>query len=60
MTKQKTIEVNAKVKMFKLDPSFFMYAIILSSKLKEFNNDFTSFAMATLVMLLPQKTLIVT
>jgi len=60
MTKQKTIKVNAKVKMFKLDPSSLTYAIILSNKLKESNSDFTWFAMSTLVMLLPQKTLIVT
>ncbi len=38
---QKTIEVNAKIKMFKLDPSSLTYAITLSSKPKESNKDFT-------------------
>ncbi len=55
MTKQETIKVNAEVKVFKLDLSSLTYAIILSNKPKESNNDFTWFAMATLVMLLPQK-----
>ncbi len=49
--KQETIKVNAKVKVFKLDPSSLTYVITLSSKRKESNKDFTWFAIVTPIVL---------
>ncbi len=54
-TKQETIKVNAKVKMFKLDLSFCTCAIILSSKPKESSNDCIWFVMATPIMFCTSK-----
>ncbi len=58
--KQKTTKVYAEVKMFKLNPSCLMYAIILSNKPKESNKNFTWFAIVGLTVLCTSKISIVT
>jgi hypothetical protein len=58
--KQKTIEVNEKFKMLKLDLLFVTYANTLSSKPKEFSNHLTWFAMVALVLLHISKIPIIT
>ncbi len=57
---QKITKVYAKVKVFKLDLSSLTYAIILSSKPKESNKDFTRFAIVALAELCISKIPIVT
>jgi hypothetical protein len=57
---QKTTKVYVEIKVFKLDPSSLTYAIILSSKPKESNKNFTWFAIVAPTMLCISKIPIVT
>jgi len=60
MVEHDITKVNVIVKMFKLNPLFFTYAIIFSNKPNESNKKFTQFTMDAHIILCPSKIPIVT